>query len=202
MNSVKELEPLAEVAVKSLPPILEFSTTSQFVRVWWDQKSGSHMDGAFYRPVPQSGYFLFGDYGQGNYSAPTGTVTTVRVENDDPDHPALMPPVGFSQVWIDKGSGARDDGSFWAPIPPAGYVACGHVSQGGYDSPNVPELRCLRFDLAKSVVLAGNLIWNDSGSGANDDVSIYRNTVLNTLYAILSHDTPSETSNAPKVLMG
>jgi hypothetical protein len=185
-----------------LPPVLNFSTTSKYDRKWWDKGSGAGMDGAFYRPIPQQGYFILGDYGQGNYNPPNGTVLTIKVEQDDPDQPALKVPEDFVQVYNDKGSGADEDGSFWAPIAPFGYVACGHVVQRGYNKPDVPELRCLRYDLAKSIVIAGNLIWNDKGSGANMDVSIYRNLALNTIYAVASYDTPTETSNAPKVLNG
>jgi hypothetical protein len=200
VKSVKELEAPGEVAVISLPPVLILSTTSQFERIWWDKGSGARMNGAFYRPISQEGFFLLGDFGQGNYNAPNGTVLTIRVEQDDPDQPALKPPQDYVQIYNDGGSGSHDDGSFWAPVPPWGYVTCGHVVQRGYDRPNVPNLRCLRYDLAESVVIAGNLIWNDGGSGGHMDVSIYRNTVLKTLWAVGSYDTPTETSNAPKVL--
>ncbi|HEV8583058.1 MAG TPA: Vps62-related protein [Thermoanaerobaculia bacterium] len=186
----------------SLPPVLVLSTTSRFERIWWDKGSGADMDGAFYRPQPQDGFFILGDYGQGNYNSPNGTALTIRVDQDDPNQPALKPPDDYVLVYSDKGSGADEDGSFWAPIPPFGYVVCGHVVQRGYQKPSVPSFRCLRYDLAKSVTIAGNLIWNDRGSGAEMDVSIYRNLALNTIYAVASYDTPTETTNAPKVLNG
>ncbi|NMO16826.1 Vps62-related protein [Pyxidicoccus fallax] len=185
----------------SLPPVIEFSTTSKFTRVWWDKGSGATMDGAFYRPIPREGFFILGDYGQGNYLEPTGTVLTIRVvDNDDPKNPALVAPEDYRLIYKDKGSGADEDGSFWAPVPPFGYVACGHVIQRGYDKPYIPNYRCLRHDLAAAVGLGG-LIWDDRGSGADMNVSIYRVNQLNVFYAIPSFSPPTEGTFVPSVLV-
>ena len=193
----------------ALPPTLEFSTVNQFVKVWTDKGSGAGMDGAFCRPVVPAGWFLLGDYGQGNYNAPNGTVLVMRVvDNDDPDHPALARPQTFARVWADKGSGADKDGSFWAPVAPFGYVTCGHVVAEGHDSPpNIPELRCLRYDLATSVALGdpangSGLIWNDRGSGADRDVAVYRVPELGVFWAVPTYDPPTERANIPSVLLG
>lgn len=198
---MKHIVAQSESAV-ALPPVLEFSTVSQFVPIWNDKGSGADRDGAFYRPVAPEGWYLLGDYGQGNYQPPTGPVLVIRVvENDDPDHPALAAPSSWVQIWNDRGSGADQDGSFWAPIPPFGYVVCGHAVAEGHDSPpNIPNFRCLRYDLAKSVALGG-LIWNDRGSGADADVSIYRVPELNVIWAIPSYDPPTELANIPAVLV-
>ncbi len=42
----------------------------------------------------------------------------------------------FELVWNDGGSGARQDGSFYRPIRPAGYFALGHYGQGDYAAPD------------------------------------------------------------------
>jgi uncharacterized repeat protein (TIGR01451 family) len=180
------------------PPVLDFGTTASFDRIWDDQGSGADMDGAFYRPKPAAGFFILGDYGQGNYSSPNGTVRTIRVkENDDPAYPGLAAPTGYNWIWDDKGSGADDDGSVWQPIPPAGYYCSGHVFVEGYNAPTLPnspgldKLRCVRADLMTEVQL-GALIWNDQGSGADDDVSVFRVTELNVLFATQDYDNPPQ----------
>lgn len=197
----KRITATAQTAV-ALPPVLEFGTVSEFELVWTDKGSGTHRDGAFYHPKPPAGWFLLGDYGQGNHQDPTGHVFVIRVtENDDPEHPVLATPTGWVKVWDDQGSGANHNGSFWAPIPPFGYVACGHAVNREHNKwPVRPNFRCLRYDLARSVALGG-LIWTDNGSGANADVAVYRVPELNVLWAIPSYETPTERVDIPGVLI-
>lgn len=184
----------------ALPPVITWGTTSEFTSVWADHGSGADRDGAFYRPKTADGFYTFGDYGQGNYGDPTGTVLTISVAEQPGEEPALKAPTGFRLVWKDKGSGADKDGSFWAPTPPSGYVACGHVVQRGYDEPKVKDrtdVVCLRVDLATQVDLGG-LIWNDKGSGADKDVAVYTVPGLNVIFAVPNYDTPSFEVWVPK----
>ncbi len=178
---------------------LKFGTTSTFELKWNDRGSGANMDGAFYRPIPEAGFFVIGDYGQDNYSEPRGTVITVTEIDPDPANPLLKPPVGFAQIWNDKGSGADRDGSFWQPLPPNGYVALGCVSQTGYKTPSVADYRCLRLDQVK-LVETSSLIWNDRGSGADEDVSVYRISVTNVIHAQDNYDPPQGPFYVPKDL--
>lgn len=184
----------------ALPPVIELATVSDFQLIWSDKGSGAVQDGSFYRPIAPEGWFLLGDYGQSNYQAPTGPALVIRIaSNDDPERPALTEPQSWVQVWNDKGSGADKDGTFWAPIPRFGYVVCGHAVTEGHDNPpNLPNFRCLRYDLAKSVALGG-LIWNDKGSGADHDVSVYRVPDLNVIWAITNYDPPTVTANVPAI---
>jgi hypothetical protein len=174
----------------SLPPRLEVSTTSLFEKIWTDKGSGADLNGAFYRPVPESGYFILGDYAQGNYQESSGTVKVIRVADgadEDDELPALAAPTGYTRIYKDTGSGADKDGSFWAPTPPFGYVAVGHlVAKGHNEEPDVPTYRCIRYDLAKEVAIGG-LIWSDEGSGADEDVSIYRIDSVGVFFAIASN---------------
>lgn len=178
------------VTVTDGPPIITFGTTSSYTLMYNDQGSGAHMDGAFYRPTAPSGYYILGDYAQGNYQPPALPSLTIKVTNDDPSNPVLAAPVGYAQVWNDKGSGAHMDGSIWLPIPPSGYVALGAVSQNGYNTPDVAQLRCIRFDLVKLATL-GQLIWNDQGSGAHEDVENYGIVGLSTFYAQGNYNPPT-----------
>jgi hypothetical protein len=95
-----------------------------------------------------------------------------------------------------------EDGSVWAPVPPAGYVCPGHVFVRGHskpsssNSPGLGRYRCVRNDLVQPVSLGG-LIWNDEDSGADDDVAVYRVPGLNVLFAIPNYNTPVQQTFVP-----
>lgn len=163
----------ARVAVTNGEPTLLVSTTSNYNWIYDDKGSGSDMDVSIYRPAPTTdGYFIIGDYAQGDYSSPTGSSLIVMAVNDNPASPLLAAPVRYEQVWNDKKSGGDHDGSVWRPVAPDGYLALGFVANNGYDQPDIPNYRCLRKDLVEDTT-AGGLIWNDKGSGASMDVSLY-----------------------------
>ena len=53
-------------------------------------------------------------------------------------------------IWNDKQSGGKQDGSFWHPQAPYGYIALGDVACNGYDPPSTQftaEYACIRVDL-------------------------------------------------------
>lgn len=155
-------------------PSLLTSNTSNYNWIYSDKGSGSHMDVTIYRPAPSDPlYMIVGHYAQGNYSQPTGNSLTVRAINDDPNSPLLKSPIGFNEVWNDHGSGGTYDGSIWYPVPPDGYRSLGYVCQAGYDTPSISNYMCVRKDYTTEATV-GPLIWNDKGSGAHMDVSLYQ----------------------------
>jgi Plant protein of unknown function (DUF946). len=157
-------------------PTLQVSVTSNYSWIYDDRGSGANMDITIYRPTPtptDPPYRILGDYAQGNYSAPTGTSLIVRAINDDPNFPLLKTPIDYREVWNDKGSGGTHDGSIWFAVPPDGYLSIGYVAQSGYSKPSISNYVCVRKDLCVDTV-PGPLIWNDKGSGANKDVSLYQ----------------------------
>ncbi len=155
-------------------PTLYVSTTSNYAWLYNDQGSGANMDVTLWRPTPTDNtYAIIGDYAQGNYSNPVGTSLIVKAINDDPNNPILQPPIDYREMWNDHGSGGDNDGSIWFPVPPDGYNTIGFVCQGGYDKPSIPNYVCVRRDFTTETQV-GALIWNDQGSGANMDVSLYQ----------------------------
>ena len=154
-------------------PTLLVSTTSQYDWLYNDQGSGANMDVTIWRPHPtDTSWFIIGDYAQGNYSTPTGVSIVVKAINDDPANPLLKLPADYREVWNDHGSGGDNDGSIWYPVPQDGYKPLGFAGQMGYDKPNISNFACVRQDLLTTTD-AGVLIWNDQGSGADKDVSLY-----------------------------
>lgn len=156
-------------------PYLIISTTSSYTKVYSDQGTGAKMDVSIFRPNPSDpSYFIVGDYAQGNHnSGPAGTSLIVKAINDDnSEMPLLKAPVDYVQIWNDKGTGGRYDGSIWQPVPPDGYVALGSVAQEGYGKPTISNYRCLRHDLTVTTQ-AGTLIWDDKGSGGSMDVELW-----------------------------
>ena len=168
-NQVAEIE----AATQQGQPVLVIGSASQYQWLYDDSGSGSHMDGSIFRPLPaEADVFIIGDMAQGYYGDPQASSLTVKAINDSSAAPMLATPTGYVQVWDDRGSGGHHDGAVWQPLAPDGYIAIGAVASNGYQMPSIPNYRCLREDLVTTTT-AGTLIWDDSGSGAHEDVELY-----------------------------
>ena len=159
----------SQIAI-SATDALEVSYSTSFEPVWDDSGSGASYNGAFYRPVMTSGGFAaLGHYGQSDYGDPVGVLLLASERTPR----ALAAPVGYELIWTDAGSGATNDGAFWWPLPPPGYrclgvVATGYPQGGGYGTPSLGEVRCVRKELVAPGYV-GSQIWNDDRSLADRD---------------------------------
>lgn len=135
--------------------LIAFVDTFQYR--WHDGGSGQPIDGAYYHPVATDGFRALGSLGQSGYTDPNGR-KAVMVVKAKSGSSALAEPVDHTLVWSDQGSGASNDGSFWTPVPPAGYVAMGTVAQRGYTRPLLSDVVCVRSDLVVAGE-AGQFIW-------------------------------------------
>ncbi|MCX4245528.1 alkaline phosphatase family protein [Paraliomyxa miuraensis] len=115
-------------------------------------------------------------------SAPTEWIASPVVEGlyDSPFQ--LPPPVDeieamevSDHVWIydDTGSGAFDPVSIWRPIAPAGYGLLGDVAIAGHGMPPAPALVVIDDPIALQPPVAFELIWQDTLSGGDHDVSLW-----------------------------
>lgn len=159
------------VAAKGEPTLI-VSTTGTFDWICSDKGSGADGDISIWRPKPSDDYLIIGDYAQGNYQPASGVSIVVKEINEDPSSPLLKPVKAWSLVYTDQGSGGDYDWSLWAAVPPDGYVAIGMVGTLGYSAPSIPTYRCVRRDLV-TATSATIQIWNDHGSGAHNDVSVW-----------------------------
>jgi hypothetical protein len=152
---------------------LNLQFTSSYTLRWNDQGSGGNYNGGFWHPIPPAGFYALGSIGLPDYSDPNGSVATLCVQEYDSGNNALAKPVNYDLIWADHGSGSKRDGSCWRPIPPDGYIALGDVFSSGYDRPSLDDVRCVQKDLVHSG-LAGDMIWNDRGTGSNSDFGAWR----------------------------
>jgi hypothetical protein len=128
---------------------------------WKSEGSSQGEDGSFYHPVLTDSFHALGSIGFTGFSNPNGN-KGVLVVKAKPGSDALKPPVYYDFVWNSQGTGADDEGSFWNPIPPAGYKALGTVAQQGYDEPSVNDVVCVREDLVVEGALGGEFFWGVS----------------------------------------
>ncbi|PWW66741.1 Vps62-related protein [Actinokineospora spheciospongiae] len=170
------------------PATVQRSTTAKFEWVWSDAGSGAHGDVAVWRPVPEDGWYALGDYAQGDYTKPAALAVTVRQVGLS-DRPLLKAPVGFTQVWNDKGSRGDHNGAIWYPEPPPGYVSVGFVASHGYRAPEVEHYACVALQWVEATGV-DHKIWSDAGSGAGKDVSLYRPVDANSTFVAQGNYSP------------
>jgi len=79
-------------------------------QVWNDRGSGAYWDGAFYQPLCPSGYRALGHVAMRNHyeKPPTNAMRCVKGEYTMAGQ--------WSEVWRDRGSGARDDVTVWKAV--------------------------------------------------------------------------------------
>jgi hypothetical protein len=165
-----------DIIVRTIDPFtlhykgLLIKYVDQFTYEWHDSGSGGDHDGSFYTPIAPEGYYPVGSIGNWGYSNPNNQLYSIVV-SEVPGTNAIAHPEDYQWVWDDSGSGADNDGSFWRPIPPAGYKALGLVAKQGNSNTEKPPLTkivCIREDLVVHGV-TGTFLWNDSDTGSDDD---------------------------------
>jgi len=128
-----------------------------FDRVWSSGTAAASPAGSsltFWRPRAPPGYAVLGDCVVAGSSVPTRAVLVV---NDAVG--ILQPPVGFEPVWrVNRGGDIGGAGGLcavtvWAPVPPAGCVALGHVVSVGDASPSLAAVRCVRREVVSAATL-------------------------------------------------
>ena len=146
----------------------------------WDWKyddggSGARRDVNCYHAKSQGDMRPLGSYASPSNHHPNNTRATLLVGNasNGSGKPAVASPTGYSKIWDDGGSGGRHDGSFWRPNAPSGYVALGDVCAGGYNAPSTSAIWCVRSDLVLQSDFRADNIWDDGGSGAKMDGSVW-----------------------------
>ena len=147
--------------------------TTAASRIYKDSGTGARVDLAVFQVHLPPGYYMTGHYAQRNHhSSVDGRLYIVRPLT----HDAIHRPSGFTQKWNDRGSGGRQDVSFWRVVCPSGYVAIGDVIHANsYATPYylLDKYACIKSSLTSNARSGGQL-WTDRGSGARQDGSLFR----------------------------
>lgn len=165
-NPVRETLAFAEPAADPTAA-LELLPISDYVWVYDDTGTGALTDASIWRPQPPPGYVSLGDVVHASHDEPKFAALVVR---DDPE--ALRPPVGYEQVWNDKGTLGTHDVTLWNPIPPVDYACPGSVATPGYDTPPpLTQIRCVH----RRYLVRGEatLTWTDAGSLGFQDAGLW-----------------------------
>ncbi|RWR73718.1 Vacuolar protein sorting-associated protein 62 [Cinnamomum micranthum f. kanehirae] len=121
---------------------LEVHQVTAFTKVWATHEGGQDNLGAtFFKPsqIPE-GFYMLGYYSQPNNKPLFGSVLVAKGESDgDIEGGMLRKPVDFTLVWSNESLNQDGNGYIWAPTPPQGYVAVGHMVT---NSPrNLPSMK-------------------------------------------------------------
>ena len=164
---------------------LDTAKICNYTLAYEDKGSGGDQDLTIYTPQAPTGYYIIGGYAQGDYNKPSGCVLAVKpsAASNTKASELLVAPARWQPVWKDTGSGAAMDGSVWHAVPPtSSYVCIGSIGKAGYDSPSLPNYRCVHKCLVENVSVA-NYLWSDKGTGAENRISIYKLSNSNLFYA-------------------
>lgn len=99
--------------------------------------------------------------------------TTIAVLED---HPSVTQPIGFELIWSSEGTSDNKQLALWNPIPQSGYNCPGQIASTTYNEPPpLSSVACiLETYLNGDDVQLSTFVWNDSGSGAALDGSIWK----------------------------
>ncbi|KAB8267796.1 hypothetical protein BDV30DRAFT_231262 [Aspergillus minisclerotigenes] len=133
-----------------------------FNAIWNDAGSGATRDGGFWHPITQGTLRPPGSMAVENFKELNGqrAALLIGAKSTSSSNPPVKAPTSYTQLWADKGSGAKLNGSFWQPIAPSSYIAMGDVVQSGYTTPSTSKY-------------ADESVWDDKMSGVGGNVSIW-----------------------------
>jgi len=150
-------------------PDIVYKYTDAYELIWNDVGSGGDSDGSVWRARNyQSDFCALGDAATSGYGAPTFKAVLVSQRKSG----ALVNPTSFTQVWKDAGSGADRDGAFYKMNAPSGYICLGGVAMNSHNTEPDPKKYCC---VKREYVVQADTMetWNDRGSGADKDVSLW-----------------------------
>jgi hypothetical protein len=149
---------------------IEVDFISNYSPVWNISGSATKRQVSFWRPEPADGWSRVGHSIAEGYGRPADATMVVRARGASD---LLARPTDYQLIWNDAGSGAKQDGSVWRAVCPAGYSALGDVTSGSHQKPGIDEVKCVKQSALVATRL-GSSIWNDAGSGAKLNFGSWR----------------------------
>ena len=163
-------------------PLLDLLTAPQVEKVYMDNGTGARMDISVFQAEVQSipqGAYMIGQVAVPAHTKaipPSSVILVWPLVTRDGYGNLIMPPTGYELIWNTKHTRGNQDGSFWRPQAPYGYVALGDVVCNGHDPPSTQftaKYACIRDDLLSEGALDTAVLWTDEGSRAPVHVSIW-----------------------------
>lgn len=147
---------------------LELHFVTRFTPAYANHGTGAKARLSTWKPQVPDGFFKLGDLAVAGHGAPHGIVVAVRpIDLSAVDHPN-----DYERVYADTGSGGKQDGSFWKPVCPLGYVGLGLIAQRSHKKPSLAEMVCVQRKYT-TFARIGERIWNNKGSGARQKVTLW-----------------------------
>jgi len=160
-------------------PGLEFKWTDSRI-IYRDKGTGAHKNLSISLP---SNYWAAGTYFYlGHLAAQTHyaelSCGDFLIKDVSSEQNLIKQPTKASFVWNDSHSGGKQDLGLWAPSTDnQDYTCLGTFAKTSHQPPTTVELQwmgCVKNSLLEPDKNPTPLIWNDKGSGAKHDVSLFR----------------------------
>lgn len=145
---------------------LRITLTNRLQWLYDNAGSGVGTSAGSYYPRPQGNMCALGSIGHPSHEINDRkrAVLPVRPNPDtSPSIPAVKRLTGYTEVWNDRGSGGKHDGSVRRPIAPSGYCSCSDVINGPYSAPSTDRIWRLRNDLVKPAAYQAAQFWDRPG---------------------------------------
>jgi hypothetical protein len=128
-----------------------------------DQDLGNNRIG-IYGPKSSNGYYVVGHVADNNNDVRPGadlaSLDSILVKELGEPGQLLAKPIGFTQVYNDAGTKAKEDWSIWQANCPVNFVSVGFFARKGHDGPNLTmpddpfaDVRCVHKTLAEPAAI-------------------------------------------------
>jgi len=160
-------------------PGLEFKWEIPGMMSYNDQGSRAHKNLMIFTflTFESTGYYYLGDVAAQTYD-PEMICGDFLLKDVSSEQNLVKPANRATFVWNDSHSGAKLNLGLWAPLTDnKDYTCLGTFSKSSHQPPGAAELSrigCIKNSLLEPDKNPAPLIWNDRGSGAKYDVTLFR----------------------------
>jgi len=158
-----------------------------------DAKSAAKKNVKFF--VPETGKK---EYVIGVVALPNRNLSHAMVICDAKEGVDIKRPIRMVKIWNDKGSGKPKQYQLWRPVAPKGFVALSDVPNFRTSKSNGDEtwddgkrtIWCVAEHFVEQKEFRGSKTWDDAGTKANHNGSIWKADGTNFMIGNAGHNTP------------
>jgi len=148
--------------------------------VYNDKGTGAHKNLIIFTPQVFTlfeGYYYLGDLAAQTHD-PKLICGDFVIKDVSSEQNLIKPPNRATFIWNDSHTGGKQNLGLWAPlIDNQDYTCLGTLAKDSHQPPTVEDLKrlgCIKNSLLEPDKNPAPLVWNDKGSGAKYDVSLFR----------------------------